>query len=171
MHSSFENENIPMWKEIAFRLTRIKDLTIWQRRHPRKRRWKIDFASFHFFSRLFQGAQLLKRREFSLELKRRDHAWVLTEMVEFIVLPFPFPSKLKIWSFHVVVVQWRQRSVQKSVMRVQSCCLAHQTYCFLTFPLPSSPWFCKVPNGFVSKEGRFVCGLKSIRIRLDGASY
>ena len=37
--------------------------TIRQRRRPWKRRWKIDIASFHFFSRLFQGAQLLKRRE------------------------------------------------------------------------------------------------------------
>ena len=80
----------------------FRDLTIRQRRLPWIRRWKIDFSSFHFFSRLFQGAQLLKRREFSLELKRRDRAWVLTEMLEFIVLPFLFPSKLKIWSFHFV---------------------------------------------------------------------
>ena len=41
------------------------------------------------FFALFQGAQLLKRREFSLELKRRDRARILTEMVEFIALPFP----------------------------------------------------------------------------------
>ena len=45
---------------------------------------------------LFQRAQLLKRREFGLELKRRDRAQVLTEIVEFIALPFPFLSKLKI---------------------------------------------------------------------------
>ena len=44
------------------------------------------------------------------------------QMVEFISLPFPFSSKLKIWSFHVVVVQGRQRNVQKSVMHVQNCC-------------------------------------------------
>ena len=63
----------------------------------------------------------------------------------FIALPFLFPSKLKIRSFHVAVVQWRQRNVQKRVMHVQSCCFAHLTYCFLTFPLPSSSWFRKVP--------------------------
>ena len=34
-------------------------------------------------------------------------------------------KKLKIWSFHVVVVQGRQRNVQKSVMHVQSCCFAN----------------------------------------------
>ena len=32
---------------------------------------------------------------------------------------------LKNWSFHVVVVQRRQRNVQKSVMHVQSCCFAN----------------------------------------------
>ena len=77
------------------------------------------------FFALFQGAQLLKRREFSLELKRRDRARILTEMVEFIALPFPFPSKLKIWSFLVVVIQGLQRNVQKNVMHVQSCCFGH----------------------------------------------
>ena len=30
----------------------------------------------------------------------------------------------------VVVVQWRQRNVQKGVMHVQSSCFANQTYCF-----------------------------------------
>ena len=58
------------------------DLTIRQRRRPWRRRWKIDFASFHLFPRFFQGAQLLKRRQFGLELKRRNRARVLTEMVD-----------------------------------------------------------------------------------------
>ena len=31
-----------------------------------------------------------------MELKRRDRSRVQTEIVEFIALPFPFPSKLKI---------------------------------------------------------------------------
>ena len=43
--------------------------------------------------------------------KRRDRAQVQTEMVEFITLPFPFSSKLTIWSFHVVVVQGQQRNL------------------------------------------------------------
>ena len=55
------------------------------------------------FSRLSQFALLLKRREFWLELKRGNRIRIKTEMVEFIALPFPFPSKLKIWSFYVVV--------------------------------------------------------------------
>ena len=48
-----------------------------------------------------------------------------TEIVEFIALPFPLPSKLKIWSFHVLVIHGLQRNVQKSVMHVLSCCFVH----------------------------------------------
>ena len=86
---------------------------------------KMDFTSFQTFSRLSQFALLLKRRKFWLELKRGGRARVQTEMVEFIPLSFPYSSKLKVWSFHVVVVQAQQRNVQKSVMHVQSCCFAH----------------------------------------------
>ena len=56
------------------------------------------------FSRLFLGAELLKRRDLGLELKRSYRALVQTDILEFIALPFPFSSKLKIWSFHVIVV-------------------------------------------------------------------
>ena len=52
----------------------------------------------NFFA-IIQFALLLKRREFWLELKRGDRALVLTEMVEFIALPFPFSRKLKICHF------------------------------------------------------------------------
>ena len=69
---------------------------------------------------VFARILLLKRREFWLELKKGDRARVLTGMVEFIGLPPPFSSKLKMWSFQVVVVQGQQRNVQKSVMYVQS---------------------------------------------------
>ena len=41
------------------------------------------------------------------------------EKEKFIALPFPLSSPLKMGSFHVVVVQGRQRNVQKSVMHVQ----------------------------------------------------
>ena len=71
------------------------------------------------------GSSHLKRNEFRLELKRLGRARVQAEMLEFIALPFPSSRKLKIWSFHVVVVQGRQRNVQKSVMLVQSCCFAN----------------------------------------------
>ena len=37
--------------------------------------------------------------------------------------------KREITHFHVVV-QKREKHVQKSVMHVRSCCLAYSTYCF-----------------------------------------
>ena len=40
-------------------------------------------------------------------------------------LVFTISAKREIRHFHVVVVQWRQRNVQKSVMHVQSCCFAN----------------------------------------------
>jgi len=100
-----------------------------------KKSLKNKLPILSLFLRLFQGVQLHKRREFSLELKRRDHARVLTEMVEFIALPFPFLSKLKIWLFHIIVMQGLQRNLQKSVMHLQSCCFAHYTYCFFDVPV------------------------------------
>ena len=40
-------------------------------------------------------------------------------------LVFPSSTKREIRHFHFVVVQRRQRSVQKNVMHVQSCCFAN----------------------------------------------
>ena len=48
-----------------------------------------------------------------LELKRGGRTRVQTETVEFIALPIPSSKQLKISSFHVVVVQGRQRNVRK----------------------------------------------------------
>ena len=40
-------------------------------------------------------------------------------------LVFPFSTEREIRHFLVVVVQRRQRNVQKNVMHVQSCCFAN----------------------------------------------
>ena len=45
-------------------------------------------------------------------------------------LVFPSSTKREIRHFHVVVVQRRLRNVQKSVMYVQSCCFANESYRF-----------------------------------------
>ena len=80
---------------------------------------RLCILSNHFA--VIQVAQLLKRREFMLELKRGGRARVQTQRVEFIALPFPSSKQIKIWAFHVVVVQGQLRNVQKSVMLVQNC--------------------------------------------------
>ena len=43
-------------------------------------------------------------------------------------LVFPSSTKREISHFHVVIVQRRLRTVQKSVMYVQSCCFANKSY-------------------------------------------
>ena len=40
-------------------------------------------------------------------------------------LGFTFSTKREIRHFHIVVLLWLQRNVQKSVMHVQSCCFAN----------------------------------------------
>ena len=60
-------------------------------------------------------------------------SWVLKDCIEVQkkkeeesrCLVFTSSTKGEIRHFHVVVVQWRQRNVQKSVMHVQSCCFAN----------------------------------------------
>ena len=91
---------------------------------PMKGRWKIDFAAFQTFLRLSQVTQLLRRRKFKLQLKRGKSAGVHTKMAEFIALPFPFSSQLRMWSFHVALLLGRQSNLQKCVMHKQSCCCA-----------------------------------------------
>ena len=47
---------------------------------------------------------------------------------------FTSSIKFAIRHFHVVIVQGRQRNVQKSVMHVQSCCLLNKPIAFLRSP-------------------------------------
>ena len=99
LHLSRVNYEPIQWPISHWLPSVIRDLTIRQRRHPWKRRWKIDFASFQSISRFNQVAQLLKRREFMLELKRGERARVQTEMVKFIALSIPFSGTLKFGHF------------------------------------------------------------------------
>ena len=60
---------------------------------------------------------------------------------------FVFPSLTKrgIRHFHVVVMQRRLRNVQKTVMHVQSCCFANQTYCFFAVHVAVAVVFALAP--------------------------
>ena len=55
----------------------------------------------------------------------RAGIWVHKRKKENRCLAFTFYVKREIRKFHVVVMQRRQRNVQKSVMHVQSCCFAN----------------------------------------------
>ena len=85
--------------------------------------------------------------------------WILTDCVkimekkkEVVVLGshrwlvFTSSKKREIGYIQIVVVQWRQRNVQKSVMHVQSCCFANLNQLFfLPFSL-MSPFYCHMDN-------------------------
>ena len=45
----------------------------------------------------------------------------------------------EIRKFHVAVVQWRLRNVQKSMMQMQSYCFAKKSYCILTVLVAACP--------------------------------
>ena len=85
-----------------------------------------------------------------LDLKRGGHARVQTEMVEFIALPYPSSNKkLKIWSFHVVVMQGRRRNVEK------------KRDARAKLPLPSPSLFRKIPIPYhVVRKGLGLGGAK-----------
>ena len=90
----------------------IRDLTILQRRRHWKRHWKIDFTSFEFFRPYTKSPSYLKGGKLGWNW-REETASDFKERVQFIALPFLFSNQLKMWSFHVVVVQGRQRNVQR----------------------------------------------------------
>ena len=56
-------------------------------------------------------------------------------------------NKSELRHYHVVVVQWQQRNVQKSVIHGKSCCFAmYKPIAFFLFSLPSPSWLLKPPN-------------------------
>ena len=67
---------------------------------------------------------------------------------------FTSSTQHKIRHFHVVVVQWRQRNVQKRVMHVQSCCFAYINL-LLFCVLLDVALFVKFPIFLVPRAHRF----------------
>ena len=67
---------------------------------------KQTLHQFKLF-RVYPNSPCYKKRILACAGERgtRSSSYRVSLMVEFIALPFPSPSKLKIWSFYVVVVQ------------------------------------------------------------------
>ena len=93
-----------------FKLCRVysNSLKMWNVKFTEMWNVKWNFLGVDF---LGTGLKLRKRKENSSSL-------------------VTFSINREIRHFHVVAVQWRQRNVQKSAMRVQSCCFANHTCCF-----------------------------------------
>ena len=67
-------------------------------------------------------------------------------------------TKREIRHFHVVVVQWRQRNVQKSVMHVQSCCFALSSYCLFDFLVAAASLTCYYLRYIVMSQKQNILG-------------
>ena len=74
--------------------------------------------------------QMAYCRRTVLKLDFKGPYLILEREIQFRRCLFTFSIKREIRHFHVVVVQKRERNIQKSVMHVESCCFAYQTYCF-----------------------------------------
>ena len=97
---------------------------------PKERRLKSEFAFFQSLWRLFLPSYFVNCRRTVLKLNFKGPYLILEREMKFCRCLFTFFIKREIRRFHVVVVQKRERNIQKSVMHVQSCCFAYQTYCF-----------------------------------------
>ena len=84
--------------------------------------WKSEFALSQTLSRLFQLVYFVKCWQIFLELNSKRLYQSSGIEKESCCLEFPSSTRREIRRFHVVVVQRRQKNVQKSVMHVQSCC-------------------------------------------------
>ena len=84
-----------------------------RRRRLRKRRLKSEVALLQTLSRLFHIVQFVKCWQFFLELNSRILNRSSGEEKETRCLLFTSSTKREIMNFHVVVVQWRQRNLQK----------------------------------------------------------
>ena len=100
-----------------------------RRRRLRKRPGLISEVALHqTLSRLFHLVPFVKCWQFSRELNSKRLYLSSGKEIEsrcLVFTVFTSSEKRGIRQFHVVVVHWRQRSVQKSMMHVQSCCLAN----------------------------------------------
>ena len=117
-------------RSVIFEKTRIHfygDVLLYHRRRPRQQETSLLkwIFFFKYLSRLFQFTENVKCQRISLELITRGLHSCLERESKIRCSLFTFSIKREIRHFHVVVVQWRQINVQKSVMLVQSCCFAN----------------------------------------------
>ena len=93
---------------------------------------KSEFVLSQTLSRLLHLVQFVKCWHFFLELNSKGLCQSIGKEKESnCCCLFTSSSKHEIRHFCVVVMEWRQRNVQKTVMRMQSCCFGYQIYWFL----------------------------------------
>ena len=95
-----------------------------RRRRLRKRHLQSEFALPQTWSHLFHLVKFVKRWQSFLQLNSNGLHQSSGKEKERCCFLLPSSTKREIRQFRVVVVQRRQRNVQKNVMHVQSCCFA-----------------------------------------------
>ena len=103
----------------------VRSLKQQRRRRLRKRHLKSEFALLQALSRLFHLVYFVKCWQMFLEFNSKGLYQSSGKENENCCFVFPSSTKREIRRFHVVVVQRRQRNVQKSLMHVQSCYFAN----------------------------------------------
>ena len=96
-----------------------------RRRQLPERRLKSEVELLQTLSRLFHLVQFVKCWQFVLELNSKRLYQSSGKEKESRCIEFVSSTKREIRHFHVVVVQWRRRNVQKSAMHVQNCYFAN----------------------------------------------
>ena len=109
------------------------------------------FLVFHFqipnLSRLLHLVNFVNGGKFFLELNSKRLCQSSGKENDSRGLTLTSSNKSELRHYHVVVVQWQQRNVQKSVMHGKSCCFAmYKPIAFFPFSLPSPSWLLKPPN-------------------------
>ena len=114
------------------RAQNTRDFKIQRRDSKGERRWKVNLRSFSLYRDYFYLLTLSNVGEPSWSWIPCKEPYPSSEReIKFRRCLFTFSTKRVISHFHVVVVQKRQRIVQKSVMRVQSCRLLIKPTVFL----------------------------------------
>ena len=101
-----------------------KELKQERRRHLRKRQLKSVFALLHTLSRVFHHVQFVKCWRIFVELNSKG-LYQSSEREKEGRPVFASSTKSEIRQFHVVVVQRRQRKVQKGVCTCKVVVLQH----------------------------------------------
>ena len=96
-----------------------------QRQRQRKRHWKLNFAVLNLILLILFQATYQALGNFSGVDSKGLNLSSGKKKEENCCLVFTSSIKREIRQFHVVVVQRRQRNVQKSVMHVQNCCFPY----------------------------------------------
>ena len=108
------------WRALKKRKSNIRELKQLRRQGQWKRHLELESALFQTSSLQFYLVQYVKYGRIFLELILNQKQ----EKGNRYSLVFTSSITLEVKKIHVVVVQGRQRYVQKSVMHLRSCCFA-----------------------------------------------